>query len=184
MPSILNNVSLKEVNSHRFPSEGSFMPMIAEPGGPTLQTRIRMWTSLMAGPRTKFNLLVFARGCSRWPADVLELVENFVKEDNVFFMVLRPQPGVSDFRQLQFRIDDEDIGNYRFSTLVIPTNSVSMMVDIHNELLALGAPSEIERMNQFVADVVEIIQDWSCVAHVHYCGHPSRRILIIAPDEV
>ena len=118
------------------------------------------------------------------PQVVLELLENFVKKDNVMFMVIRRRHGIDDFGQLQFRIDDPDIGNFRFSTLVIPTNSVSMMVDIHNELLALGAPCEIERMNQFASDVIEIIHDWDCVANLHYCGYPYRRILIIAPEEI
>ena len=171
------------VTPQHFPVSGSFLAMIAQPYGPTLKTRIMIWTSLVVGPPTKFNLLVLKRRFTSISCEIFDRVCDFLKDDNV--LILTVQKRVSDpdpIGRLAFSVNDPLVGSLNFSVLMIPTNSWLMMNDIYNDLLAVGAPYNRERMDQFVVDVMEIMRARSCIPCVYLVGNPRRRVLVIAPE--
>jgi hypothetical protein len=171
------------VTPQQFPVSDSFLPMIVQPSGPTLKTRIMIWTSLVVGPRTKFDLLVLKRKFPSIPYEIFDRVGDFIKDDNVLILTVRKK--ISDrVGQLAFHINDPLIGSFNFAALVIPTNSWLMMNDIYNDLLAVGAPYNRDRMNQFVMDVMEIMNARNCIPCLHLVGNPRRRVLVIAPEKI
>jgi len=138
-------------------------------------TDVLVWTSLVTGPADRFGLLVLQRAFPV-PVAALEIVSNFIKNDNVLFMMQRGHR--------MFHVDDERIGDFEFSMLVVPTNSWDMMGEIHDNLLAVGIPYTVARMNQFVTDMLIImVARFGFNAVVEVYGWPPGYALVIAPKE-
>ena len=130
----------------------------------------------MTGPRDSFGLRVLQKAFPTIPDTAHELVSKFISNDNVLFM---RQCG-----RRFFHVDDERIGDFSFSTLVVPTNSWDMMAQIHDDLLAVGIPYTVQRMSQFADDVLTIIENrFGCRPVVKLYGRPPHCVLVIAPEE-
>jgi hypothetical protein len=174
MMAVLNDIV--SVSPGRFQHHHSFLPMICRPARPSMRTKILVWTSLMTGPQDRFGLRVLRQAFPAIPDTACEIVSDFIKDDNVLFM-----------RQCGhrfFHVDVERIGNFEFSTLIIPTNSWDMMAEIHDDLLAVGIPSTVARMSQFAVDVLMIMEDrFGCHAVVKVYGWSPDCVLVIAPEE-
>ena len=141
-----------------------------------MKPNILVWTSLVTGPRDSFGLHILRQAFVTIPDVAFEIVSNFIKDDNILFM--------RQYGHHSFRLEDELFGNFEFSMLMVPTNSWDMMAEIHNSLIAVGIPCAVERMNQFVSDVVMIMQSrFGFHAVVRIYGRPPYCVLIIAPEE-
>ena len=140
-----------------------------------MRTKILVWTSLMTGPRDSFGLCVLRRAFPSLPATASEIVSDFIRNDVLLMM----QCGHNTFH-----VDDERIGDFKFSMLIVPTNSSGMMREIHDDLLAVGIPYTVARMNQFVTDMLMImVGRFGFDAVVKVYGRPPSCVLVIAPEE-
>ena len=138
-------------------------------------TNILVWTSLMTGPADTFGLRVLHRAFPSLPDTACHIVSDFIKNDNVLFMFQRGDR--------MFHVDDERIGDFDFSMLVVPTNSWDMMAEIHDDLLAVGIPYTVARMNQFVNDLLIImVERFGCNPVVRLGRHETGFSLTIAPE--
>jgi hypothetical protein len=139
-------------------------------------TNILVWTSLMTGPRDSFGLHILRQAFATIPDVAFEIISNFIKNDNILFM---RQCGLRFFR-----VDDERIGDFEFSMLMVPTNSWDMMAKFHGLLLAEGIPRTVARMSQFASNVLMLMEDrFGFHAVVKVYGRPPNCVLVIAPEE-
>ena len=137
---------------------------------------ILVWTNLMTGPRDSFGLHILRQAFVTIPDVAFEIVSNFIKDDNILFM--------RQYGHRFFRVEDERIGDFEFSMLMVPTISWDMMAEIHDDLLAVGIPSTVARMSQFAVDVLMIMEDrFGCHAVVKVYGWSPDCVLVIAPEE-
>ena len=164
-------LKLKGFHHHR-----SFLPMMCRPARPHMGTNILVWTSLMTGPADTFGLRVLHRAFPSLPDTACQIVSDFIKNDNVLFML--------QCSDRMFHVDDERIGDFKFSMLIVPTNSWGMMREIHDDLLVVGIPYTVARMNQFVTDMLMImVGRFGFDAVVKVYGRPPSCVLVIAPEE-
>ena len=83
----------------------------------------------------------------------------------------------------EFHVDSERIGKGNFNLLIVLTNSWDMMAEIHDDLLAVGIPYTVARMNQFVNDLLIImVERFGCNPVVRLGRHETGFSLTIAPE--
>ena len=108
---------------------------------------LRFWVSLIAGPETRFAVRIFCRHFGL--LQVATFLNDYIANDNVFLFT----------RAKVLHVD----GALHFHTssvlksLVIPTISFAMAVDIRDVFMYQGAPVNQIKMNAFLESVVEIM---------------------------
>ena len=145
---------------------------------------IMTWTSHIAGPRSKLCLLVLRRGLTCFPSGIFDLVGDFLKDETVFMMARAPRCGKRPphvFGRVGLRIGDTGLPDYIFDTLVVPTNSGAMSVEIFKELRAVV--TDVEGMNNFIRTVIAISEKRNCWPNLRLYGKRPHRMLVFAPEQ-